>query len=236
MDYCRFAKKNQQQAERIAMLEKTVAGVRKFLTPEQLDLASGVRKRVVWSDAAVMIAVDIRYNCGVTGYEKLRALKWPLPCISVLNKRLQDIKMKPGILNESFKLLEHKAKSLEPNDCEAILLMDEIGLQARLDWDVSTKSVIGRATVDRPPQKRGKAKDLTPEDEQFRNLAKDAQVYLICGVKKRYKSVAAYDFTAGTFNGASVAQRIIEIIRKSRSCGINIRSLASDMGANNQTV
>ena len=67
-------------------------------------------------------------------------------------------------------------------------------------------------------------------------LANKAQVYLLAGVKKRWKVTVGFDYTGGNFSAEAMKIRIFEIIKEARKAGINISSVAMDMGGTNQSL
>lgn len=73
---------------------------------------------------------------------------------------------------------------MEPHSRHAAILMDEMQLTPGLDFDSSTASVIGAATV--PPSKGPSS--LSP--------ATHALVFMLAGMSSRYKQPIAYHFTS----------------------------------------
>ena len=67
-------------------------------------------------------------------------------------------------------------------------------------------------------------------------LARKAMVFLIAGVKQRWKLPLGYDLTENSFNHAFIARRIVTIIKLCLKKGIKIRSLVMDGGSTNRTL
>lgn len=88
----------------------------------------------------------------------------------------------PGVLEELLPALECKVKSMAPSERHAVLLVDEMQLTPGLDYDSSTKTVIGHATV--PPSGRASGGDAT-----------HGLVFMLAGLSSRWKQTVGYHFT-----------------------------------------
>ena len=115
---------------------------------EQQDIIVGLKKKTVWSDKLVELAAHLRYLSGDTAYNFIREdLKIPLPTVRCLNQRLEDLKVKPGFNEDSFKLLSISAKKLEPEEKFAVLVMDEMSIKPAMEWDPTHKYMSGFNTL-----------------------------------------------------------------------------------------
>ncbi|XP_064468698.1 uncharacterized protein LOC135382960 [Ornithodoros turicata] len=155
-----------------------------LLMDDQLHaLEKGTMRGSAWSPRTIQESLKVRLACGARGYDYLRDKGWPLPADRTLQKHIEDIKFTPGILEDMFPALEAKVATFEPEDCFAVLLLDEIQLAPGLDYDCTTHSVTGRPTI--PPS--------DPTTEPI--LATHALVFMLAGVKTRWKQTVAYHFT-----------------------------------------
>ena len=130
---------------------------KKLFNPDSVDKLTGDKKRVNWSDKTITESVHTRFVCGATGYEHVRD-KFPgaFPAISTMNDRLREMKVEPGIIEDSFKLIEIKARGLHAKQKYATLIMDEISLTELIEYDPSNKCLSGTITV---PQASDKTTD-----------------------------------------------------------------------------
>ena len=140
---------NRSQAERIKVLEDTVDKYRTHYFKDQQEVIEGVVKKVAkYSDETLTRAIVMRHLCGTTGYQYLRNdLKMPLPDISTINNHLKDVNIRPGVSEDCLKLLQLKAKKMSPSNREAILVVDEMSIQPRYEFDSTNKCLSGTITL-----------------------------------------------------------------------------------------
>lgn len=92
------------------------------------------------------------------------------------------IKFQPGLLQEVFDLLAVKACHMRPQERCCLLMIDEMALQQRLEYDPSTGSVRGYATLPVP-------------GKETKAVATHGLVFMLCGISTRWKQVVAYHYT-----------------------------------------
>ena len=134
--------------DQVKVLQHKVEKHESLWRSEQSDLIYGFKAKTIWSDDVIVRCVELRFIIGSTGYEHLRKV-WhlPLPSISTLNERMKILKIQPGLSPDCAKLAEIKAKKLDEDDREAILVIDEMSTQPKLEWDKSNKCVSGFITI-----------------------------------------------------------------------------------------
>ena len=72
--------------------------------------ALGQKKNAIrWGKETIKKAIQIRFTSGTTGYKTLQQMQIPLPNIRTLQRRMQHIKLEPGVLGEVFDMLRLKA-------------------------------------------------------------------------------------------------------------------------------
>jgi hypothetical protein len=49
--------------------------------------------------------------CGTSGYEEMLRQGLPFPSIRTIQRHIQNIKFKPGILHEVVEIMKHKVKT-----------------------------------------------------------------------------------------------------------------------------
>lgn len=102
-------------------------------------------------------------------------------CIFLCILIVLGIKFQPGVLNEVFDLLETKVSLLKPQERCCLLMIDKMAIQQKLEYDPSTSSVRGYATLP-VPGKEEKA------------IATHGLVFMLCGISTRWKLVVAYHY------------------------------------------
>jgi len=86
--------------------------------------------------------------------------------------------------------------NLDENDKNCVLIFDEMSIEQRVDLDPSTGAYIGYVSLPGIP----------------RQLASKASVFLLAGIRKRYKQVVAYHFTTGKAYHKTVVEIIMKIL------------------------
>ena len=167
----------------VTRLDHVMECLGKIWGKEQIRLFLGDCKRVKeYSNETIQTALRIKLVIGGNGYELLRELGWPLPSLTVLNRSVKDIEVKPGLSPDAFALAGMKAKdmalkdvpedqraekmineiidlALASNDTEGVLVLDEAALKAMLEFDPSLKCLSGNIsapTVTDPDHESGK--------------------------------------------------------------------------------
>ena len=134
-----------------AQLEEALAKLEKYQSrfkKEERDLIEGnVKKVKKWSDEALTEAMVLRHLCGTGGYNHMRKKLGYLPDISTLNNHLKEINIRPGVSKDCLKLLKLKAKKLTPMNKEAVLVIDEMSIQPRLEFDATNKCISGTVSL-----------------------------------------------------------------------------------------
>jgi hypothetical protein len=61
-----------------------------------------------WSNMSIHKALKLNISCGTSGYEEILRQGLPFPTIRTIQRHIQDLKFKPGILTEIIDLLKVK--------------------------------------------------------------------------------------------------------------------------------
>lgn len=91
------------------------------------------------------------------------------------------------MLGEVFQLLEKKVPHLKPQERKCVLLLDEMAIVEKYEYDPSTSSIRGHVTMGMP-----EAPTTDPP------AATHALVYMIAGVSSRWKQVICYQYTGNS--------------------------------------
>ena len=221
-------KQKRSQQQKIDLQNRELGGVKKLFSQQQINVMAGIQTKPRYDDETVVKSNLIKSAAGTTAYDMMRELGFPFVSSSTIAKR-SDLKYKPGILKNHFRMLNVKARRKPELYKEAVLVMDEMKIQEKFEVDPSDKTMSGFASVPRSANSK-KEGDLSQPEE---NVARHGMVYMLAGVKSRWKCVVGYDFTVGSFDGKTVADRIRYIIELATKNGINVLELISDMGTSN---
>lgn len=172
-----------------------------------------------WSNETIELGLKFKFSCGSTGYDLLLKNNIPLPSISTLNRRLENLKFDTGILHEVMEFLSKKVKNMVESEKDCCLLIDEMKIAECREFDQANNKFFGDITF--------------PVNKNVR--ASDAFVFQLGGISSRWKQVIAYEFTGkkmGENDGEILKSTILTIIQKCESLGLKVHSVTSDMGGN----
>ena len=227
-----YATKVKRLEEDLEAANKTIDAIKRLFNPEQIELLLGLKKHVVYSDKTITQDIETYYLCGTSGYEHLLKRGFPFASISTLNRHMKNLTICPGKLNESaYKLAELKARNMDENQKEVSLIIDQMSIQQRIEWDQSNKRLSGHITFPRKCDEVPEDIDSEgkPLDKNFLStaLANSVQVYMLAGLKDRHKTEIGHDLTTGSLHGTAFANRIKRLVRETRQkTGQRISSLA----------
>lgn len=216
---------NKKLKDEISWLQEEVNSkekiINKIFRSDQLKvLKENNSKGYKWSNETVKEALQLKFSCGSTGYQTLLDKKFPLPSIRTLQRKIEHIQFKPGILKEVFSVMSHKVEVMDPDDRDCSLLLDEATIQMSHIFDEATREFIGNVTF--------------PNNHD--GLASKALVFMLSGIKARWKQVICYHFTPESFNGVELKSIIIDIITHAENIGLKVHNVISDMAPCNMAM
>ena len=236
-----YVEHNKRLEDEVQRLQKLLDGYNKVFLPEQLELMSGLKKRVNYSDKAYEQAIETRFLCGQTGYQHLRKkLHLPFPSITAINEKLRNVQLKPGLNEACYKLLELKTRRMTEDQKEAALVIDQMAIQQKVEWDPSNKKLSGHITIPRNEDQVPDDIDTEgkPLEDNFTSnvLANQSNVYMLCGLQDRWKTPIGWDPSTGSMSSTALANRITRIVREARQkSDVRVSALAMDFGSANQS-
>lgn len=194
--------------------------LKRVFNEDQIDaLEKNSTRGMKWSNETIELGLKLKFSCGSTGYNLLIKNNIPLPSISTLNRRLENLKFDTGILHEVMEFLSKKVKNMVENEKDCCLLIDEMKIAECREFDQANNKFFGDITF--PVIKNARASD--------------AFVFQLGGISSRWKQVIAYEFTGkkmGEKDGEILKSTIVTIIQKCESLGLKVHSVTSDMGGN----
>lgn len=139
-----------------------------------------------------------------------------LPCVSSIRRWTSNVKALPGFTKEAFDFLKQKCQvEHDDNFCFASLVIDGMSIQEHVEFDNSIKRTIGYVDLD--------CFGETDSDE----IAKEALVVLLVGLRGHWKIPVAYYFVKGV--SATLQAGIIrEVIVQCHSFGLLVTSVTCD--------
>jgi hypothetical protein len=214
----RLQKENAVLRAREATTQRTL---QRFLSPDQMQHLHG-NKTYPWSAETIKRGLQTRAATGKNGYEYVRLrLGIPLPSYRSLCDHTESFKMAPGIQDDVLDLLELKAKQLSIEERDCALLLDEVQLEPKVEYDTSLKRMTGYIS----PEFLFEGREPT--------VAEHALVFMVKGIRKPYKQPIAWFLTGKSTTGTqlwSVTKQVIEQLYARSLC---VRAVTSDMGSAN---
>lgn len=90
-------------------LEKRDHNIARIFNEDQYEFLKRDQFRgMQWSEETITKALKLYLACGTQGYEEIRRQHLPYPSIRTLQHRLRNLKFRPGILEDVFKIMEMK--------------------------------------------------------------------------------------------------------------------------------
>lgn len=175
-------------------------------------MTENLKKIKRWSEPSIVEGLRCKFACGSTAYEIERKKRF-LPSSRTLRERLQSLHFESGILNEVYNLLSHKVNSISVADRNCVLIFDEMAIQPGLNYCNNLKKFIGENTL---PQHTG--------------LANHVMVFMLAGLKARWKQVVAYFYTGDAIQHGCLKTILFDIIRTTESTGLHVHAVISDCG------
>lgn len=202
----------------INKLNVTQQSLSSIFLPDQLEQFARKNKPrggARWSNECVTKCFQLKFACGINGYNAVIGQGIPYPSNRTLTRRLESLKLAPGILHEVFDFLEHKVASLNTIDKNCTLAIDEMSIEPCVRYDISNDILLGN-TLDGPNEK-----------------PTHALVFLLCGLASRWKQPVAYFFTGNTLDVEIFRSLLVETVMKIESIGLKVHSVTTDMGFTN---
>ena len=215
----------QQSTQREANLE---ANIRKFLNPDQIEKIKQPHdhkgRNVVWSSETIQRCLTIRSVVGRNGYDYLRKMNYPLPSYRTLCRRIQTLSFTPGIQYDVLEWLKVKTSAKESQKL-CVLLVDEMQLQSRIEFDKGLRRIVGYVSPETLPTDAASGADKEP--------ATHALVFMLRGLMESWKQTVAYLFTGASLKREPFWKFTQEVIKASESAGLQIQGVTTDMGPAN---
>ena len=134
-------------------LTAITSSLQKIFTEDQIKKLEFPDKKVAkWADSTLRQCITIYLICGCSAYKYMRDKGFPFVSVRTLQEHMAKISFEPGILDDMFQLMKYKIEDVPRQHRNFGLVMDEMSIQAKLDFDISTQSFIGRPTMPLNPK------------------------------------------------------------------------------------
>lgn len=141
----------------------------------------------------------------------------PLPSIKTLQNLLKRVPMEPGI---SESTLRHLQKSVNEDNKLCSIVFDEIALKRSLILNEAADKVEGY-------------EDMGGSGGRSDKIADHALVFMLQGVRAKFKQPIAFYFVKGTITSIKLASLIKEIIEAVERTGFRVMATICDQGPTN---
>ena len=144
------------------MLKKSEDAYHIFNADQMTFLQNPTHRVRGWSNETTVNCLIKRFMCGTTAYDKLRKdFGEPLISPRTLQRRVENIKFKPGVLDEIITLLGYKAVVIEEKHRICGLVFDEMGIDPARVYCKNTQMVLGNMTLSDTNQRPWKDRRAT---------------------------------------------------------------------------
>jgi len=152
------------------------------------------------------------------GYRYLSSI-FSLPSQKTILTLLKNVPFTPGINPHIIQHLKNQVENLKPLERKCSLLFDEMALEANLYFDKYNDCIFGY-------------EDFGCNNRNIK-FADHVLVFMVRGIKKKFKQPICYYFVQGTTPTAVLVQCIKEVLTNLASTGLDVVTTVSDQGATN---
>ena len=146
--------------------DNLVTNISKFLNADQLEklkqLPGQKKHSIIWSSETVQRCLGMRSVVGRNGYEYLRQLNYPLPSYRTLCRHIQNVAFIPGIQHDVLQWLQVKMANAKDSEKLCVLLVDEMQLKSRIEFDRGLRRVVGYVSPETLPTDAAAGADKEP--------------------------------------------------------------------------
>ena len=126
-----------------------------------------------------------------------------------------------GFHNAVFEGLKIRATQMSENQRLCCLVFDEIAIKKRLTFQSNRDIVEGFETI---------------ETTGVPCPATHACVFMVKGLKEKWKQVIGYEFTHGTISVPNLKDLVLKCLRLLLDIGLHVKLIVCDQGSNNQSM
>ena len=211
------------------------ASIKKIFTSQQVEKLKCPGMTIgSWSDETIRLCIALYIICGTAAYKFMIAKGYPFVPVSTLQAHMSIVDFEPGLLEDMFMLMKFRLEEVPEHHRNLGLVLDEMSIQPKLDFDPSTQSFIGRPTCPLNPKTIERKKKADPNFDETKTMATHAMNFMLCGHGKRLKQIVAWLLTYSSFDPAFVADIMYKIVKMSHEIsGATVSSITMDMSGQN---
>ena len=213
---------DKSDASKLRYLHKTIA---EFVEGPKLDIIMSQIKNAKkkscakrWTYRDKSFALSLLHSSPKT-YRMLRNVL-ELPSPKTLKKLMRNVAVYPGFNRHILRALKQKTANTPQSNRIASLVIDEMSIKEGVSYDNGRDVIEGF--------------EETPERGQ--HLANHAIVFMVRGIREKWKQPVGYFLTSGPMSGEKMHSLIIECITKLKEVGITVVLLVADQGSNNRNL
>ncbi|KAL5237449.1 hypothetical protein ACI65C_004859 [Semiaphis heraclei] len=150
---------------------------------------------------------------------RLLSIIFTLPSKRTLNNILSSVHIGPGVSSVVMHVLKENVQKLKPTERYCSLIFDEISLSSGLHYNASTDEI-----------------DSFVNSGHYKSqeLADHAMVFMIRGIKKKFKQPVAFSFCQGAPQQHELVRQLKEVIQKVHETGLRVVATICDQGKSNE--
>ncbi|KAF0722183.1 Uncharacterized protein FWK35_00020495, partial [Aphis craccivora] len=142
-----------------------------------------------------------------------------LPSKRTLNTILLTVSIRPGICPLVMSVLKENVQKLKPIERYCSILFDEVCLNGGLQYNSTTDAINGF---------------VDSGDCKSQLLADHALVFMIRGIKKKFKQPVSYTFCQGATKQHELVRQLREVICQVQATGLRVVATICDQGCANE--
>lgn len=148
-----------------------------------------------------------------------KALHFPFPSVSSVNRFVRKIFCSPGVQIQAINKLVYCLKDANIFQRNFVLLIDEMSIEQGVIYSHQFKRIFGYPTI-------------KPTNETY--SASHLLLVIIRGLTSRIKCIVGWHLTGSSTDRSANKKFVLECIQELSKQGIKIFSIISDMGCQNQ--
>ena len=184
-----------------------------------------------WSEKSLAKHIRIYYKVGTTAYQFLLDEGFPFASIRTIQRHVSGISVEPGILHDFVHMMRPKVESMAPQERFCSIAIDEMAIQAKRDFDLSSQAFIGHPTISAGPKLTNKR--LSKGDDPDEILATHGLNFLLCGLSTKWTQLIAYEFSDQSIDPVAMRDLIHGIVRVLFEIGLTVVNITTDMATDN---
>ncbi len=215
----REIKRLKKQLKKTKEMEEVIESMKPYLTRDEHELVAlqmrmKNKKRTVYSDYFRAFALGVYFKSPVC-YRFLQG-RFQLPSKSTINRWLSQIHIQEGFCPNLLKLLKVRVERLKEEDRICCMMLDEISLKERVDYNASTDKVVG----------------FSPCSGAKVEFTTNSLVLLVSGVRGHFRQAFAHFFWKNAIPGEKVLAIVHEALDKLKEIGLTVKVITTDQGPN----